>query len=125
MSSLYKFAALLVVSIGASEQERLTDLGDAVALAFRYSFDIFLQVRPDPECQSCIFFHFQNLSTRHEIPVPEIWIDSRMTLCHPNVIHLSSQTNSWMTILEVFDEGEQSAFERKCEICQEELAFSN
>jgi hypothetical protein len=38
---------LLVVSIGASEQERLTDLGDAVALAFRYSFDIFLQVRSE------------------------------------------------------------------------------
>ena len=38
--SLYKFPALLLVGIGSREQERLTNLGTAVALAVRYSFDI-------------------------------------------------------------------------------------
>jgi hypothetical protein len=48
-SSLYIFAALLVVSIGSREEERLTNLGNAVALAVRYSFDIFFQVRSELE----------------------------------------------------------------------------
>ncbi len=36
------FPPLLLVGIGSSEQERLTNLGNAVALAVRYSFDLFL-----------------------------------------------------------------------------------
>jgi hypothetical protein len=40
---------LLLVGIGSSEQERLTNLGNAVALAVRYSFDLFFQVRPELE----------------------------------------------------------------------------
>ena len=41
--------ALFLVGIGSREQERLTNLGRAVALAVRYSFDLFLQVRPELE----------------------------------------------------------------------------
>ena len=37
--SLYKFPALLLVGIGSREQERLANLGNAVALAVRYSSD--------------------------------------------------------------------------------------
>ena len=47
--SLYKFPALLLVSIGSCKQECLTNLGNAVALAVRYSFDLPLQVRPELE----------------------------------------------------------------------------
>ena len=40
---------MLLVGIGSREQERLTNLGNAVALAVRYSFDLFLQVRSERE----------------------------------------------------------------------------
>jgi hypothetical protein len=40
---------LLLVGIGSGEQECLTDLGDVVALATRYSLHIFLQVRSELE----------------------------------------------------------------------------
>jgi hypothetical protein len=40
---------MLLVSIGSDEQKRLTNLGNAVALAIRYSFDIFFQVRSELE----------------------------------------------------------------------------
>jgi hypothetical protein len=43
-SALYKFPALPLVSIGSCKQKRLTDLGNAVALAIRYSFDLCLRV---------------------------------------------------------------------------------
>jgi len=46
-----KFSALLLVGIGSRKQERLTNLGNAVALAARYSFDLFLQVRSDPRAR--------------------------------------------------------------------------
>ena len=38
--------------MGSREQERLTNLGNAVALAVRYSFDFFVQVRPELEKHS-------------------------------------------------------------------------
>ena len=60
---LYKFAALLLVTFGSHEQERLTNLRHTVAFSVRYFFDIFLQARSDAEGQACIFFHLQNLST--------------------------------------------------------------
>jgi hypothetical protein len=41
-------AAMLLVGIGSREQERLTNLGNAVTLVIRYSFDVF-QVRPELE----------------------------------------------------------------------------
>jgi len=47
--SLYKFPALLLVGIGSREQERLADLGTALALAVRYSFDLSLHVRSERE----------------------------------------------------------------------------
>jgi hypothetical protein len=39
---------MLLVGIGSREQKRLTNLGNAVALVIRYSFDVF-QVRPELE----------------------------------------------------------------------------
>jgi hypothetical protein len=44
-------AALLLVGFGSREQERLRNLGNAVALAVRYSFDIFFQVRSELEAR--------------------------------------------------------------------------
>ena len=41
--------ALFLVGIGSREQERLANLGNAVALAVRYSFDLILQVRSERE----------------------------------------------------------------------------
>ena len=46
---LHSFGTQSNLSPCALEQERLTGLGEAVALAFRYSFDISLQVTPEPE----------------------------------------------------------------------------
>ena len=40
--SLYKFAALLLVTFGSRERGRLTNLGNAASLPLRYFFDILL-----------------------------------------------------------------------------------